>query len=686
MRPYPFLVGGALLFWGWQSDLLWLGAAAALTLEAAHWLKARWDFTQPDLDRVWNLCVALFLGATIFAFFSGDNLTVVGDLLQENSPSSRLATLNQSKRSLFQLLQWLPIMFLPMALAQAYAAKDHFDLSTFSWWLRRKRHEPGYAQRYPGGLNVGYPFFACCLFSSCTGNQRTLWFSFGLVVLVAWALWLHRPQNFNPLAWGSSLCAALALGVGMQFGVLEVQKLLQRLDEALLARWSGSRRFDAKENQTRIGALGLMKLSGRIVFRLKSDSGPAPELLREASYTAFHSPFWSSIQRDFERVTPEANHGSWILQPASNATRTVTIAGYVPGGTGLLPVPPGVFRLDELPSLGLATNRFGGVRMEEGPGFVEVDASYRANGTIDGPPSPEDSEVPMAERPAVRQIAEALQLSRLEPKQAVRVIEKFFAEKFTYSAWQGIDHRPTPGRTALSRFLLENRSGHCEYFGTAATLLLRAAHIPARYAIGYSVQEKSGRSYIIRERHGHAWALAWIDGMWRDVDCTPAGWAGAESQQASWLEPVRDLFSRLWFEFSRWRWGHAEWKRSLLWFVVPLLVFAVGKVLLQRQWGRVKPKTGEDPASRLWPGLDSEFYAVEQRLAQAGFPRQSGETGFAWLQRVQKATDLPVRELGPLMAAHYRLRFHPGGLSTSRRMQLQKEARRWLESLTRSLP
>ena len=89
-------------------------------------------FAQPDLDRVWNLCVALFLGATVYAFLSSDNLAVVSELMKDNSALSRLATINQSKRSLFLLLQWLPMMFLPMVLAQVFGDQARFDLSTFS--------------------------------------------------------------------------------------------------------------------------------------------------------------------------------------------------------------------------------------------------------------------------------------------------------------------------------------------------------------------------------------------------------------------------------------------------------------------------------------------------------------------------------------------------------------------------
>lgn len=651
----------------------------ALLLEGASWLKRRWSFTQSDLDRLWNLCVALFLGGTIYAFFSTENLNAVGELVKDGSASGRLATLNQSKRSLFQLLQWLPLMFLPIALAQAYAAQRRFDLSTFSWWLRRKRGEPGYAQRYPTGLNVSYPFFACCVFSASTSNQRTLWFSAALVAIVAWPLCWHRPRNVGPFAWTSSFILALGLGVAAQFGMLELQRMLQRLDEALLSRWTGSRSLDAKENQTRLGAIGHMKLSGRILFRVTPGQERSPELLREGSYNIYHAPFWSVTKRDFERLTPEASQASWTLRPATARTETATVAGFLPGGTGLLPVPQGVTHIDQLPALGMSTNLFGSVRAEDGPGFVEFEAAYQASGSIDAPPTEADREIPLAERAAVLQMAEQLNLASLPPGAAVSSVERLFNQRFKYSTWQGWDHRPNQRRTALARFLLEHRSGHCEYFATATVLLLRAAHVPTRYAIGYSVQEKSGHSYIVRERHAHAWCLAWIDGQWRDVDTTPPDWGETEATRASIWEPVRDLFSRFWFEFSRWRWGHAEWKRYLLWLVVPVLVLALARVLVQRQWGRAMDSAGEGlPRSR--PGLDSEFYAIAKWLTAAGLPRLPGETGTAWLERLQKAGAVPIDGLREVLTAHYRLRFHPEGLAARQRAQLRHDAEWWLRS------
>ena len=680
LKPPPLLIGLALLLWGWEAELVWVGIVAALALEAPRVLATRWQFSQADLDRIWNLCVALFLGATIYAFASSDNLSAVNDLLRENSMSSRIATINQSKRSLFQLLQWLPLMFLPIALAQAYSQDETMNLSTFSWWLRRRRSDPAIQARYLGfRVNVAYPFFGCCLFAASAGNRKGFWFAAALVGLVGWALWQYRPRTFSLAGWAASFLVALGLGVGVQFAMLELQRLVQRLDEALVAQWSGSRSFNATENQTRIGAIGRLKPSGRIVLRVEAKGEAPPALLRQASYNLFKSQIWMVSKRDFENVTAEANQAGWLFHNSTGATRVATISGYLRGGSGLLALPHGVVRLENLPALGVATNWFGCVRVDDGPGFVQVQTSYRPDEPSDSSPlGREDKEVPLQELGPLHQIIDQLNLRALEPDMAVRAVQRFFAEHFTYSLWQGEEHQASATRTALGRFLIENRSGHCEYFATATVLLLRAAGIPARYATGFCVQEKEGRYFVVRERHAHAWCLAWVDGAWRDVDTTPGTWISVEASRASRWQGVNDFFSWIWFEFSRWRWGHAEWKRYLLWLIVPLLLFAFGKLLLQKQWRRTGASPAPNPLEGTQLGLDSEFFSVEQRLAAAGFARQPGETGFAWLERVADSGVVPATDLHPLLRFHYRLRFDPLGVSAGERSWFRSAVQAWL--------
>lgn len=84
----------------------------------------------------------------------------------------------------------------------------------------------------------------------------------------------------------------------------------------------------------------------------------------------------------------------------------------------------------------------------------------------------------------------------------------------------------------------------------------------------------------------------------------------------------------------------------------------------------------------IWPGLDSDFYQLEKKIAARGVKRGDAEPLNLWLQRVEKSPDMePLREL---LALHYRHRFDPHGLSATDREKLKQETKRCLELLTRT--
>ena len=678
MSTPPLLLGATLLFWGWQTGTLWLGVLAALALESCRLTKARWDFPQSDLNRIFNLCTTLFLGSWVIAFATGDAATALGGLMKGGSFAARAESLNKSARAVLKIFQWLPLSFLPIALAQAFGQREKMDFATFSMWLRRRRAR-GELAGADSGLNVSWPYFALCLLAACSANERTLWFTGGLIVLSAWALWTSRQRGFSATRWAAVLLAAVSLGFVLQMGLRGLQQLVQRLDNAFIAGMVGNTGFDAKESRTMIGAVGKVKQSGSILLRLETDGQSPPGLLREAVYDLYKEPMWVASKRNFGAVVSEADGFTWNLLNATNTAKSVTIAGYLPGGKGLLALPFGTTRLEELGVFILKTNLLAAVLSEAGPGFVQFRAAYDAGVSLDSAPDKDDLEVPEQELPTMKRVAGELNLRQLSPEEKLATLRKFFADHFHYSTWLDEGHRSRSSETALARFLEQHRTGHCEYFAAATTLLLRQAGIPARYVVGYSVQEKRGRQWVVRGRHAHAWCLAYVNGAWRDIDNTPAEWSAIEDARAPWWESVTDAWSRVWFEFSKWRWGGSDWRRYLLWLVVPLLLLAAGRIIFQKQWRRTGNSVATLARPRLWPGLDSEFYAVERVLEQRGLERRAGETFSAWLARLERDGGVNAEELRPLLQLHYRLRFDPKGLGGNDRAALGSAVAAWSE-------
>jgi hypothetical protein len=260
----------------------------------------------------------------------------------------------------------------------------------------------------------------------------------------------------------------------------------------------------------------------------------------------------------------------------------------------------------------------------------------------------------------------------------VRAVRAFFLSDFTYSTYlqsQNVITNTSP----LASFLLEHRTGHCEYFATATVHLLRAAGIPARYAVGYSVQEKKRRNeWIVRSRHAHAWALAWIDGQWQEVDNTPANWNSIEATNASFLEPFTDWISDQWFAFNRWRQGDSQLRFYIFGGGVLMLGYLAWRQVSGKRWRRSR-NAGIDGAGIDRPGLDSDFYLIEKKLAAKVAARQEAEPVTRWIERIQVREPGLAGRLSQLVALHYRHRFDPAGLTPNERKRLKDGVRDWLE-------
>lgn len=77
-------------------------------------------------------------------------------------------------------------------------------------------------------------------------------------------------------------------------------------------------------------------------------------------------------------------------------------------------------------------------------------------------------------------------------------------------------------RDGLVDFLFNGKTGYCEQYASAMAVLLRAAGIPSRVAIGYTAGYESGDSRIITTDDAHAWVEVFFPGFgWATFDPTP---------------------------------------------------------------------------------------------------------------------------------------------------------------------
>jgi transglutaminase-like putative cysteine protease len=654
----PGLVGVALLFWGWQTGLLLFAVPMALVLEGARVAAWRWDLSAADARRIADLCRIVLIAMAVYL----------------------LAT-RGAGRGVLGLIEWFPLAVLPLLVCQAYGSADRIDLRTFFLILRRQAVGEGEA------VNLAYPYLAVLLGAASAANVRTPAFYVAVCMLGAWGLWPARSRAFPWPVWAGVLGVAAGAGYVGHLGLHEMQDALEAVVMEFISD-PARRETDPFRSRTAIGAIGRLKLSDRILVRVDPGGPPVPEdgplLLHEAAYNVYTASVWGATDAPFDPVPPQLDRRTWDLLPGvppGRASREVGIALYTRRGRGMVLLPNGAFRVEGLLALQMKKNRLGAVKVEEGLGLATYRARFAPGMALGGPPDDEDVQVPRQEAPVVARIASDLGLADRPPREALEVVARYFRSGFRYATYLEGARR---GSTALEDFFLRSRAGHCEYYATATVLLLRAAGIPARYATGWSVQEWSSREgrYLVRARHGHAWALAWVDGAWRDFDTTPPVWVSAEAAGASVWEPLYDLGSWAMFLFSRWRFSDQDptYLRYAGWLLVPLSAFLGWRLYRSRRVARAATSRAAGPARSGGPGEDSEFYQVERALAARGLGRRPWEPVGRWLGRVRAAplAGVGADALAALAALHNRHRFDPKGLSAAERTALRAGVEAWL--------
>jgi transglutaminase-like putative cysteine protease len=628
--------------------MLLFGVAAAALLELPSLARARWDFTDTEFNRLWDICTILFLLCAAYLRFSEDVSSAA-----------------------YKFFQWMPLIFFPMAIGHLFCVRPQVPLKAFSWFMRRKG-----AEGADKGISFGWVYFALVLLSAGATNERDIWFYCGTACLIGLGLWSTRPARVTAVAWCVIFLGVVGAGYYGQSRLQEIQAYLENKASELFVRF-GRREFDPNQSRTAMGGIGELKQSSRIVMKVKSEFGPVPERLREATFSKLDGIIWKGSGRSFDSVPVEPDATSWTIVPGAPFRAGVRIIERADRKRTLLSVPLGTVQLKDLAATSVETNRYQVVQAKGNPGLLNYVALY-GDMTPEGAPWGWDKEIPEAEESAIESIAREMKIQRnATPENVISAIVEFFAQNFRYTTFQKARALGLHDATPLSDFLLKTRAGHCEYFASATVLLLREFGIPSRYATGYAVQELSrdDDAYVIRERHGHAWALAYVGGKWVEVDSTPPGWEEAEASEFPFYERLKDEWEKFAFGFLEWRWlGDWTFFRMIApWLVIPMVLFLGWKT-----FGRRMSVARDHRQTRDWPGADSEFFALERKLAKAGLARLSGESSREWIARVAMDEPRLSENLKAALELHSRYRFDPRGLSASERDDLRLVVQRAL--------
>jgi transglutaminase-like putative cysteine protease len=143
--------------------------------------------------------------------------------------------------------------------------------------------------------------------------------------------------------------------------------------------------------------------------------------------------------------------------------------------------------------------------------------------------------IPEAMAPRLKAIAEA-EIARLVPekredvRERAKALEQYLRDsgEFGYTLkLDTVDANIDP----VEDFLVNRKEGHCEYFASALTLLLRSVGIPARMVNGFKGGDWNELAKVlsVRQKHAHSWVEAYVGQLpgrermplWLTLDPTP---------------------------------------------------------------------------------------------------------------------------------------------------------------------
>ena len=641
-----YIQSAAIILWGIQSDLIWFALPMAIVWEAQFFLNRRWALTKKDFYQIADLTSVALIGILLFLFIN-----------------------RTEYHFLTTLVRWFPILFFPLVTVLSYSTTERMTLDVMFYSLRKQQ------QPVTQSWDMNYMLFATCIVAAGT-NTSGLNFYFPLAsILVCLSLLPLRSSRYQRSIWLLAVAIAFLGAFGTHKALRGTHLELQHRAQAWIQNWI-QRRSNPLKIHTAIGALGRLKVSDEILFRVRAPEGSAvPRLLQEASYDLPTShDVWTVMETDFERVD-HTDDFLWDLSSSQETTSPLEIFLEFKHERALVPLPSGTTQVDDLPALDIKKNYYGSTQAVGLVPSPKYNVRFSTTSNLNGPPMATDRFVQEKYKNLMGRLIEE---HGLNPDEPMRSLFSFF-KAFRYSLY----HEPDDIGDPITHFLLKSKKGHCEYYASTTVFLLRQMDIPARYVVGYAVQEYNDLidMYIVRQRHAHAWAIAYIDGQWQVVDTTPAIWAAEEAKQANVLQPFFDFFTNINFVFQVW-WNdqRLEDYEIHLYVIGFILVLVLAWRILHSEQVIIEKENDESQAEdQIVNGSESPFFELEELLQEAGYRRGPGELLSPWLSRIG------FPQLIAMLKIHNQWRFDPNGISEDQKNRLIEDVKEQITEITSEL-
>lgn len=659
MNQLSIILALSSLFWGWQTNTLIFAIPIAVIILINQFIKQKLELTDENFKTIANICVIFLIILISYILFNDRSIYFV-----------------------YTFFRWLPIVILPLFLAQLYSTRNIINLSLLFTFIEVKNTANVF------NLDLRYLYLFLSIVAAGSVKNEGSIFYIGVIILVSLTLFSVKNPRFSLAIWLSFILIGSTFGYFFHIGLHQLHQIVEQLVIEQLVKFNQTG-VNAFNNITSLGEIGKLKQDNNIRLRVKQNTNQIiPELLRESTFNQYKDGMWFASQVQFQTIPPQVNQNYLLTNNNQNKSdlESITITEKLDSNKTLLKLPNGSLNINNLMINKLEKNQYGTVVIESNLKKLNYQIKYDEKFNFDSPPNQFDLLIPKKELFALEKVIKELNLVGKNDQEIVNLINNYFQKNFNYTL-ELLGQKE--GQTALSTFLLNTRSGHCEYFATATTLLLRKMGIPARYAVGYSVHEYSNleQLYLVRGRHAHAWTVVFLNGSWQFLDTTPAIWTSIEDSQINKLTLITDFLSFLINQiaviFTNLQQSDSFRKYWWLW-ISPLILFLIWRLNLRN----LKPLLKENKLARSGiieltkMGLDSDFYLIEQSFNQLGLTRNESESLKQWLIELQKhlETDL-FNQLQLIIELYYRYRFDPQGLTLEEKTNLQSLIKSYLIQL-----
>lgn len=330
-----------------------------------------------------------------------------------------------------------------------------------------------------------------------------------------------------------------------------------------------------------LGQIGEIKKNSTVVMRVQTGKPVAYDRLRwrGIALTNFDGKRWSTSDQTAQKLEPEAD--GWIRtadpmrKTDSPYPRMIYTVYLEPVATDAIFVPGKVMSLkgnfsgesrnsfsaarrtfifrDSTDTLMNPFHNYGAIRYSGFSLLLPMDAAkFRAaSSEYSSDIASTYLQLPVALDRRITELARQTTKNARTPFDKALAIESFLRTRYTYT----LNLTGKPGDDPLAHFLFETRAGHCEYFASAMTIMLRTLGIPAREVNGFLPGEYNdlGGDYIVRASDAHSWVEVYFPGAdWQVFDPTPA----APENEADFLSSMGKYVDWMEITWTEWVIGY----------------------------------------------------------------------------------------------------------------------------------